>query len=217
MMIKRSMTKRRALVLAAIGCMLVGSACYAATGVISYYGSSQSKPECTDYDTLDKCTDQLGYEVRVPEVLIGEYVFREATTGSFEAKDGDRTIVKGKTLSVDYRDRNGSIVTLDTKPVVTQDAKEGDADVTVVDGTAVQVSRFTSKYVPEDYELTKEDRQRVAAGGFSVNYGSDAVEEISYVSAEFEIGNVNYVILSEQEDMTDETILGMATDVIRAK
>ena len=204
---KRLMPRRRVIVLTTICCMLFASACFAASMIVNYEGHAPSTPQCTNYDDLSSITNDLGYEATIPESFSNGYAFENATLGTEEGKDADgNTVSSGKFIDVVYSSPNTGDVNLDVNPIVAAN------DSSIYNKTRdVNVMKF----VPPDYEKTEEDIALESEGNFQISYGSDSIEEHSYVSASFEKDGIQYTLLADGDKQPSlDELMDMAAEML---
>lgn len=214
---KRLMPRRRVIVMTALCCLLLASACFAASKIVSYEFHAPSSPQCTDYNDLSSLTDDLNYEPVIPMDFDNGYVFENATLGTMEGKDTDgNTVSSGKILDVTYSNPKKDDITLSVEPVA-DETDTGTYDKTRdVHGVTVGGTTFTMKFVPPDYKKTQDDISRENKGNFQISYGTESIEESSYVSAAFAKDNIHYTLLADggNQPSLDE-LMDMAAEMVK--
>ena len=70
------------------------------------------------------------------------------------------------------------------------------------------------KFVPEDYELTPEDKAMLEQPGYYLSYGSDTVIEQNNHSLTWVKDGVSYHILDSGAKETPDTLFAMAEELI---
>ena len=213
---KRLMPRRRVLVLTTICCMLFASACFAASMIVNYEGHAPSTPQCTNYDDLSSITNDLGYEATIPESFSNGYAFENATLGTEEGKDADgNTVSSGKFIDVVYSSPNTGDVNLDVNPIVAANDSSIYNKTRDVNGVTVGGGTFIMKFVPPDYEKTEEDIALESEGNFQISYGSDSIEEHSYVSASIEKDGIQYTLLADGDNQPSlDALMDMAAEML---
>lgn len=212
---KNLLTKCRVIVLATACCLLFASVCYAATKIAFYEGHGPSQPQCTEYDALSDLTDDLNYNVVIPKSFTNGYDFANATLFNEAAKDdAGNTISEYKGLDVVYTNAKAEELTLSITPVLENgEDKDGFYDKTKsANGIDVQSASYTIKFVPPDYQKTEEDMTREANENFTISYGSDTIEGISYICASLDGAGVHYLLTVEDAgSLTGDELLDMAS------
>ena len=79
----------------------------------------------------------------------------------------------------------------------------------------MRLSHDRYRLVPEDYEKTEADLAAEAAGHFYISFGADEIEERDLSSADFTLGEVNYVLLCFADVSFDE-LSALAAELIAA-
>ena len=194
---KRLMPRRRVIVLTTICCMLFASACFAASMIVNYEGHAPSTPQCTNYDDLSS-------------------IIENATLGTEEGKDADgNTVSSGKFIDVIYSSPNTGDVNLDVNPIVAANDSSIYNKTRDVNGVTVGGGTFIMKFVPPDYEKTEEDIALESEGNFQISYGSDSIEEHSYVSASFEKDGIQYTLLADGDNQPSlDELMDMAAEML---
>jgi hypothetical protein len=196
--------------------MLFASACFAASMIVNYEGHAPSTPQCTNYDDLSSITNDLGYEATIPESFSNGYAFENATLGTEEGKDADgNTVSSGKFIDVVYSSPNTGDVNLDVNPIVAANDSSIYNKTRDVNGVTVGGGTFIMKFVPPDYEKTEEDIALESEGDFQISYGSDSIEEHSYVSASFEKDGIQYTLLADGDNQPSlDELMDMAAEML---
>ena len=73
------------------------------------------------------------------------------------------------------------------------------------------------KYVPVGYELTEEDKANLEKEDYEMSVGSDEIEESDVHFVHWEIGELSYLLLVSDTDMTSDELFDMVQEVIDTK
>lgn len=208
---------RRVVVMTAICCLLLASACFAVSKIVSYESHSQATPQCTDYNDLPELLDEIDYEPIIPSDFDNGYTFKDATLGTEEGKDADgNTVDSGKILDVTYSHPKTDHVTLSTDPVMQQTDVSTYDKTRDVDGVTIGASTFIIKFVPSNYEKTADDIQREKNGTIQISYGTDTIEEEVYNSAVFSKDRITYTLLTQgKKQPSQNELMDMAEEMLR--
>lgn len=194
------------LVVAAILCVASVS-CYAAIQLGGV--EAHSYISCDSYADLEKEEEKAGFDIKSVESFSNGFTFRDAATGFSNALDTEGNPVGKKyaMLSISYeKDDKVAVLTAENGNIY------ADAGQVIPEGYSVQAHKF----VPPDYTLTEEDKQREAAGEIAISYGSVEVEENVVESYFWEDDAVAYTLtvfdsnLGEtgMQQMVDEIMAG---------
>ena len=192
------------LVVAAILCVASVS-CYAAIQLGGV--ESHSYISCDSYADLGKEEEKVGFDIKSVETFSNGFTFRDAATGFTNALDteGNPYGKKYALLSISY-EKDGKIAVLTGEDGnIYADAGQG-----VPEGYSVQAHKF----VPPDYTLTEEDKQREAAGEIAISYGSEEVEENVVESYFWEDAEVAYTLTVFDSDLGEAGMQQMVEEVM---
>lgn len=84
----------------------------------------------------------------------------------------------------------------------------------VFDGVEVYFFGYMNKVVPEDYEMSEEDKAAEASGELVFSWGSDSVRLIEISSVQWKIGEINYNLLQMGGPLSPEELVSMAAEAI---
>jgi len=85
-----------------------------------------------------------------------------------------------------------------------------------VDGTDIYYYGYTNKLVPEDYEMTEEDRAAEESGELVFSWGSDGVAVMEVQSVQWKADGVAYMLMQMDGELTAAELTAMAEEAIRA-
>ena len=203
--------KKMIIVIAVIG-LLGSTACLAAGKITSLVGGSDGE-RCTDFAKLDSMVDKLGYEVKAIESFQNGFTFENMNIGNTTGMDDDGNAVASyKELWVDYTKENERLNLIICKPL----PEEARTAKQTGEYKGITISYYidTYKFVPEDYELTEEDKENEKKDDYYISYGSDEVtlNQISYVN--WTDNGIHYSIMGSDTSLTAEDMIQMAEEII---
>ena len=161
------MNMKKMVTAAAVICAL-SVTCYAAGQLGSVVSSST--PDIKTFAKLEKAEQKLGFDAKFVETFENGMTFQYGGTGETQGQDEDGNPMgkKYKMMTVSYADEKGNKVSLN----IDGGSPYADAGVEEAEGYSTE----TYKFVPTDYELTEEDKEKEAAGEWVISCGSEEVE-----------------------------------------
>lgn len=179
---KTHLRPRAAVAMASALAIAVGIGCAASTLIKRQTSWSSAEPDFTAVPTQEQCIKAFGF---VPEI-VEEFSNGFSYNGGFITHnklfdDADALAGSYDSLSCEYV-RDGQNIELLTLRYYGEDI-EGEA-VESVDGIELYLDSTLLVLVPDDVEITDEDRKRLGRGDFDFSFGSyapdgEALEEIS--------------------------------------
>ena len=86
--------------------------------------------------------------------------------------------------------------------------------ITTADDTDLYYSHYTNKFVPEDYQMTAQDKQDEASGKVVFSYGSSKVEKSEVQSVTWKKDGVQYQLLQMDGMLSSDELAAMAEEVL---
>lgn len=192
------------LVVAAILCVASVS-CYAAIQLGGV--ESHSYISCDSYDDLGKEEEKAGFDIKSVETFSNGFTFQNAGSGFTNALDmeGNPTEEQYAMLSIGYeKDGKSAVLTAEDGNIY------ADAGQETPEGYSIQVYKF----VPPDYTVTEEDKQREAAGEIVISYGSEEVEENVVENYFWQDAGVTYTLTVFDSDLGEAGMQQMVGEVM---
>ena len=190
---------------AAVICAL-SVTCYAAGqlgSVVSHNG-----PDIETFAELEKAEKKLGFDAKFVETFENGMTFQNGGVGETQGQDEDGNPMgkKYKMMTVSYADEKGNKVSLNIdggSPYV-------DAGVEEAEGYCTE----TYKFVPTDYELTEEDKEKEATGEWVISCGSEEVEMMQMEYYGWNDEGVYYSLVSFDCDFGEVAMAQMAAEIM---
>ena len=217
------MKKKRLITLALAAALILslGMVAYAIAGTPHSQGTYPMKDtgKYTSLEDLPEAEKITGYAIHLPDRFSSGYAFSDMRVDGGAVFDENGNALKEYySVSATYTMPEKENITVSLYPVLDlEGSHEAPAPSSVcnVGDKEVRISRDHYKVVPENYEKTEEDLAAEAAGHFCISYGSDETEEYDFVSADFELDGVDYVLLCMKADrISDEMLIQMASELI---
>lgn len=209
--------KKAAALLAAV--LLLTTTAYAADfmNIKSLATTGGKEYHSESYKDMGKAMKKAGFEIIAPESFENGYAFRNVRVGETGAYDEhDKELFTYKDLVVYYKNPAGTTLSLFThidREELSQGSRQPDM-TRMIGEVRVDYRLDHYKFVPEDYELTAEDKAMLEQPGYYLSYGSDTVIEQDNHSLSWVKDGVDYSILDSGAKETFETLYAMAEELI---
>lgn len=198
--------------------VLTSSACFAAGQVTGIIGSSKIGWTQLKYSDIEKAEKEAGFEPTILKEFTNGYTFNSMEVVFNECVDEESNVLeKYKTIDVDYAK--------DGKPAIYVSAEQKRSYDNTREANETQeykditLSYFLTHYkdVPEDYELTEEDKANMERDDYEISSGSDEVSYREVSNINWELDGIGYSIMVFDTDMSTSELFDMAKEVIDAK
>jgi len=195
---------KRLMALAAALC-LICMTCYAAVEIGIY--ESYSTVDFAEYNQLSLAEKEAGFEFERVESFSNGFKFISGGVNESSRNDKDgNLIVEAKGINLAYVNDEGQYVALMVEPKCFYE-----------NGTEALPAGYscdTYKFVPEDYQLTDEDKRMMEEGDFFVSYGSDGVEINEMEHYYWEDGVLVYSLLASDCGLGEDGLAAMAREIM---
>lgn len=199
------MNKKKMMTAAAVIAAL-SVTCYAAGQLHSVV--SHGSPNIETFAGLEKAEKKLGFNAKYVETFENGMTFQSGGTGETYGMDeeGNKIGKKYKMMTVSYADEKGNEVSLN----IDGGSPYADTGVEEAEG----YSTNTYKFVPVDYKLTEEDKEKEAAGELMISVGSEEVEvkQMEYYGWNDE--GIYYSLVGFDGSFGEEAMAAMATEIM---
>lgn len=193
---------------AAAACLITGT-CYAA---VTLHGvESHTRMEYTSFAQMEKAEEKAGFDGKFVERFENGFTFYLGGTGYTQGMDENGSGV-GKeysALTLTYKNEEDQLLSL----TITNGDPSVDAGETFAEGYSV----LNCKFVPPDYELTKEDLAKQESGELNIAYGTATVEEETVESYGWVDDGLYYVLSASDCDLGREEMENMAQEIMDAQ
>ena len=212
---KKSFGKKFAVVVAAVAAISV-----TAVGAGKIVSMSSSRNIHDAVDTVEKTEEQAkdaGIDINIIDKFDNGYTFKEGYVGDVDHWDESGSkVATTKNLSVTY-------VLGDASVYLDADQKNDELEyVDYVleenyDGTDIYTYEWTNKFVPDDYEMTEQDKIDEAEGKVVFSYGSDEVEVNEIKTVKFVKDNTQVTLMDMDSNVDMGELVNMLKTVIDAQ
>ena len=200
---------------AALICLLSVTAY--ATGLLNIqsYRSGSSK-YYKQYGDLDEAFAQAGFRATIPESFANGFRFEKAKVQNVEAMDeNNHHVVTLQEIVVFYKNQQGQYLnlraSLDLEGLPKDDRTPTSAKT--VREVELNFYRDEYKFVPEDYQPSKEEQVWASQPGHYISYGSDEVQERVATFLCWTENGIRYSIL-DWNTVEPEALFAMAEEMI---
>lgn len=206
---------RRTIVLIAAVMMLLTVSAYALNGTVACWGTAKSSYYYS-FESLPssaKLEKELGYLPAITAEFENGYALRSGSIfyGAFFDADYNE-LERFKEMTVNYfKDGDKLIYTVRRFDTPTEMGGDIIADV---DGVPVKYNAYNNKLVPEDYELTDEDKAAKESGELIFSWGIDNIDIVRVQGVNWEQDGVFYGFTQIDGKLTPEELVSMAAELI---
>lgn len=202
---KNDMTfKMKKLVVIAAALCLICMTCYAAVEIGNY--ESHSTVDVVNYNQLSLAEKEAGFEFKRVESFSNGFKFGFGGVNESSKSDKDGNLIgEAKGINLAYVNDEGKHVALF---VMEKSFYENGGEA-----LPAGYSSDTYKFVPEDYQLTDEDKRMMEEGDFFVSYGSGEVEINEMENYYWEDGGLVYGLLASDCGLGEDGLAAMAQEI----
>lgn len=214
----KSKKRIRYLVLAAALICLLSITVYAAEllNIHSYYSGSSKIYE--KHSDMGRALAQVGLQAEIPESFASGFRFQSAEVQDVDAMDENgEQVLTFKELIVYYKDEQGQMLALRLREDLEELPKDErtPASTKTVDGVELKFYQDIYRFVPEDYQLSEEEKEWADQPGHYVSYGADEVQEKIATFLLWTENGINYSIMNlGWEAFEADTLFMMAEEMI---
>ncbi len=203
--------KKIVIAIAVIG-LLGSTACFAA-GKITSQVSQREGERCTNFSKVDEFKDKLGYDVKVKESYQNGFSFKSMNLSTSSGLDDDgNTVTNYRELWVDYERGNETLNVIVCKPL--PEESRAAKQTGEYKGIEISYNNDTYKFVPEDYELTAEDKENEKKDDYYISYGSDEVTLSQMSNVNWTDNGIYYSIMGRDTSLSADDMIHMAEEII---
>lgn len=210
---------KKAAVLAAACCLLVGTASLASSGAFSSVSHSRAG-EYTDFSKLKEVEERVGYQFRTLEQFANGYEFSYMSVVDGQNLDeagNEMNRYKGVDIFYEKAGADALSLNMNRKQDLMPDMEEKTPEAAKeIGGITVSYYVDTYKWVPADYKLTPEDEANMQKDNYYISYGASEVSENKVSCAIWEQDGIRYNLMDIRNALPAETFFEMAQELITA-
>lgn len=208
---------KKAVILAAACCLLVGTVGVASSGKITTLVSGFYHKEYKDFGQLKEAQANAGFNIKAVEGFQNGYAFYDMCVDNTKGLDEDgNTLEQYKEIHIGYKKAGEDDLSFYTQPAVfAHEEGRRAADLTTdINGIEVKYYVDTYKWVPADYELTAQDEENLKRDDYYISVGADRVSENKVACVVWFQDGVKYSILNVHGATSSEVLFEMAEEII---
>lgn len=207
---------KRAAILAAVCCLLIGTVCVASSGVIDSVVSWSRPNEFRSFEQLSKAEAEAGYTIKAEEEFRNGYKFSEMSISHCEGQDKEGNVLESyKEINIDY-EKAGEVPLYFSAMESAFSHDDGITPVQTAGINGIEVKYYvdTYKYVPAGYELTDEDEENMKRSDYYISEGADEISVEKHSGIVWTQDGIRYHIMSMDKVTPAEELFGMAEELI---
>jgi len=216
---RKKISTKKIVVIAAVICVFATGTCFAAGKVQSLVSSSSPFNVERDFSKLDNLEEKIGYEVKAVKAFDNGYAFSNMEADDTQGLDEDNNkVATYKCLEITY-EKDGEEIDLNISKGIPSEDEQTPTETREINGICVEYNLDTYKFVPEGYEMTEEDNENVLKEHYYMSEGSEDEEvEINQVSSlSWEEDGVRYSLMQFDTKLSVDELVEMASQVIASK
>ncbi len=196
---------------AALACLATA---FAAGGLGGWYSSPTREFESI-HDSAP-IAEELGYAPVLIESFKNGYSYKTGYSTDNEITDDDGSVKESFKSAFFTYEKDGDEVWFSQDRSDSVNVEKGEI-VATVDGIDVYYYSYTNKIVPEDYEMTEEDKAAEESGELIFSWGSDTVKMTEVCSAQWKDEGIAYCLMQMGGKLSAEELTEMAIEAIEAR
>ena len=217
--LKNIFTIKRVAVTVAALCFMMPVAAFAIGHIDSYCSTSGSLPNYSEMPTAKELTKDIGFVPKATDAFTNGFSFENARIDNTQGKDDNGNVIEEfKGIDYNYVASDDSKIILSANnsqyPSLEDDANKPNAQTEVYKGIDLTYSEQKYKFVPEDYQMTAQDKKDEARRAVTFSYGSDQVETYMYKFLSWSDEGINYLLMGRNIDLSKEDFVEMAKEII---
>lgn len=215
-MMKKTYFKKIALIAVAIVCM--SSVGAYASGKLHSYVSRDSGAVMTELPSADQLNKELGFVPKTADAFANGFTFKDARISETQGLDENgNKLEQFNIIYYNFVSADGQEISLNiSKPGLEDEfIPNANAKTTVYNGIDLTYEEQNYKLVPEDYQLTEEDKADQESGAviFSCG-GGDEVTASLFKSISWTDEGINYLLMGNDISLREADFVEMAKEII---
>ncbi len=205
---------KKMIVTVAALCVLGSMTAFAIGKITGVRAGSSLLDEVHTYEQAKELQKEYGPKISFPEKFSNGYAFKSAVPVHFETQDKDgNTIETGTHLSITYK--KSGMEDISFSEDVDMDNESSPTEIKVCeDGSELHFYKTVNKFVPENYELTDEDKKAQKEGHFNLAYGNDEVEVMISYMVEWNMDGQKYSLFKFGDELSMDEMFEMSEEMM---
>ncbi|MGL5330076.1 MAG: hypothetical protein ACRDD7_12475 [Peptostreptococcaceae bacterium] len=193
---------------------VLSTTAYAFSKINSQVSYSSNIPTYTSIPSKEILNKDVGYSPKVVDEFENGYKFKGGYISKNQGLDESNEVVEESDGVFFEYDKNNKKIMISTEEKVIGEIGKSEQIVQSYKDIDLYYSEDSYKFVPEDYEMTEQDKKDEASGKYVFSYGSEEVE-ISKNQFLCWVDNDNYYsILATDSDLSKDDLLKMSKEII---
>lgn len=213
------------LVIVCVVCFTTAVTCIGAPKINSWISSSSRAEQSNSFPSGVEVYNQVGYNPKYVEVFLNEFKFESWNVLDTKGLDIDgNSVIELKDFKMYYERENKNekeeFLTLSTSKVSESvfnqsiQYKSKFNDKIEYNTLTLHYSEMPYKFVPDDYELTQQDKKDMEDGVLEISYGTDKIENNLMQNITWYQDGIQYNISGNDVNLTENKFVEMAKTVI---
>lgn len=213
---------KRFIPVCAILLVTLTSVVVASSKVSSWISFSSNADSFKSFPTDEEVTNTVGYSPKFVETLSNGFKYKSSSIRNSEGRDSqENTIIKCKGFNMFYERENaneGEYLSFSTdnlsEEIFKEEITNSKVEAEQYKGIDLYYNETPYMFVPEDYEITEDEKEKQLKGELQISYGSEEVQHnlIQYVT--WYENEIKYTFMGNDTNLSKEDMYNMAKTVI---
>lgn len=203
---------------AAAAVMLLSLTVWAANIIVtSRTGHSSNIPSYYSIPSIETLQNDIGISPNILNKFSNGYTFDSGYIVDNEDYSEDGKVFESyKSLNCKYK-RNEYMISLEIDKSITGNQSNLSDIAETYKGSDIEYFAYTNKLVPEDYQLTEQDKEDEKSGKYVFSYGLSEIKISDVQILSFKYKDLNYNICAIDSEITKDELVDMAKEIIDAQ
>lgn len=215
---KKHFSIKKAAVLAAVCCLLIGTVGVASSGKVTTVFTAMSMDyfRGESFSQLPEAEKKAGFKIKALEKFSNGYEFAELTTFTTNGADENGNILERyNEICLDYKKAGEYPLSLYAMEETYAHTDNRIAKQTAdINGIRVSYYVDTYKLVPAGYELTTQDKENLQKDDYYISEGVEEISEGQHTTIVWCQDNICYMIITTKGVIPAEKLFAMAEELI---
>lgn len=212
----KNISFKKKVVVTLLATFVLGTTALAGGKVSSIVGSSSNKPVYTVLPNVEQVENDFGFTPKIVKKFDNGYIFKNGYKLECKGKDeSGNTVAEKKELEFEYT-KNNDKLSLYMEKGMLGERSEKEAVVDKYKDIDIYYSSFDQKCVPENYQMTEQDKQDKINGKYEFSFGGKdkEVEITNYKFLNWEQDGIYYSFMAADSSISQGELVEMAHQII---
>lgn len=207
---------KKAVILAAACCFLIGTVGVASSGKIASLVSGFYHKDFKSFNQLTEAEASAGFSIKATESFQNGYTFSDMCVYDTKGLDEDGNVLENyKQIDIDYKKAGEAELHFSAmKETYAHEDVRTPLQTVGINGVEVKYYVDTYKNVPVGYELTPEDEENLKRTDYQISVGADEISVGLHSDVVWYQDGIRYCILNINGATPAEVLFGMAEELI---